>query len=56
MARRLMPRFPRTPILAAFLAATSLPAAAALQPVSEAPLAGDVEFQCRFDKTTAPNA
>ena len=40
--------FPRTPILAAFLAATSLPAAAALQPVSEAPLAGDVEFQCRF--------
>lgn len=43
-----MPRFPRTPILAAFLAATSLPAAAALQPVSEAPLAGDVEFQCRF--------
>ncbi|PND31282.1 cysteine protease [Achromobacter pulmonis] len=44
-----MPASSRTTILAAALAAAaSLPAGAALQPMSEAPLAGEAELQCRF--------
>lgn len=50
-AFRSMPVFPRLHLLvAAFLATASLPAHAAWQPISEAPLAGEVEFQCRFGR------
>lgn len=46
-----MPRFSRLHLLVvALLVTASLPAAATRQPLSEAPLAGEVELECRFNR------
>lgn len=45
-----MPRIPFSPtVLAASLCCAATPVFAALQPISEAPLAGEIEFNCQFN-------
>ncbi len=45
-----MPRHPFSPsFLAASVFCAATPALAALQPIAEAPLAGETEFRCQFN-------